>query len=63
MEENAEILANVESLDCGKALPSSKGDVQASADVFRYYGGWTDKILGQTMDINNDRVGFTVYEP
>ncbi|QKX62231.1 uncharacterized protein TRUGW13939_09390 [Talaromyces rugulosus] len=63
MEDNADVLANVESLDCGKALPFSKGDVQASADVFRYYAGWTDKILGQTMDISNDRMGCTIYEP
>jgi aldehyde dehydrogenase (NAD+) len=63
MEENLELLATVETLNNGKAFSMARVDVQGSADVFRYYGGWADKILGQTTDINGDRVGYTVNEP
>ncbi|KAH8806125.1 aldehyde dehydrogenase [Xylogone sp. PMI_703] len=63
MEENAERLALVETLDNGKALKMAKVDVQACADVFRYYGGWADKIVGQTVDTGGDRLGYTLHEP
>lgn len=63
MEENIELLASVETLNNGKALSMAMADVQGSADVLRYYGGWADKILGQTMDISGDRMGYTINEP
>ena len=31
-----------------------KGDVNASAGCLRYYGGWADKIYGQTIDTDTN---------
>ncbi|EED16926.1 aldehyde dehydrogenase, putative [Talaromyces stipitatus ATCC 10500] len=62
-EENSDILAGIESLDNGKATQFAKGDVQASAYCLRYYGGWADKIVGQTIDTDSQSFNYTIHEP
>jgi aldehyde dehydrogenase (NAD+) len=34
-----------------------------AAGTLRYYGGWADKIEGETMDTNADTFAFTKREP
>lgn len=41
----------------------AKGDVTASAGCIRYYGGWADKIVGQTIDIDPNSLTYTRHEP
>jgi aldehyde dehydrogenase (NAD+) len=63
LERDIEILAAIEALDNGKAVSMAKGDVNGSAGCLRYYGGWADKIHGQTIDTNPGTLTYTRHEP
>ncbi|RAH65613.1 aldehyde dehydrogenase family protein [Aspergillus aculeatinus CBS 121060] len=62
-ERDADILTAIEALDNGKSISMAKGDVGAAAKCLRYYGGWADKIHGQTIDTNNETFAYTRHEP
>lgn len=62
-EKNADLLASIEALDNGKAVPMALGDVGMCAGVFRYYGGWADKITGKVIDTNPETFSYTRREP
>ncbi|EFN60072.1 hypothetical protein CHLNCDRAFT_133364 [Chlorella variabilis] len=54
IEDNADEMAAIESLDNGKPLVMSKiADIPLSADHFRYYAGWADKLHGKTIPCDN----------
>lgn len=53
IEEHAEELALVESLDNGKPLAEARGDIGFSAEVFRYYAGAATKLDGRTVTPSN----------
>jgi aldehyde dehydrogenase (NAD+) len=55
-------LAAVEALDNGKAFEIAKGDVAASADCLKYYGGWSDKIHGKVIDTDDYSFRYTRHE-
>ncbi|KAL2844924.1 aldehyde dehydrogenase domain-containing protein [Aspergillus pseudodeflectus] len=63
LERDIEIVAAIEALDNGKGVTMAKGDVSASAGCIRYYGGWADKIYGQTIDTDPDSLTYTRHEP
>jgi len=64
IEKNLEELAALETLDNGKPITASRtGDVPAAAAVLRYYGGWADKIHGQTISIPGPYFTYTKREP
>lgn len=64
MERDQDILASLESLDNGKTFAVAKGfDVVEAAAVFRYYGGWADKIHGKTIETSKAKFAFTKHEP
>ncbi len=53
IEEHADTLAELESLDNGKPkLQAQFVDVAFSADIFRYMAGWCTKIEGSTLDLS-----------
>ncbi|KAJ5819450.1 aldehyde dehydrogenase [Penicillium riverlandense] len=58
-EKHSDTLAAIESLDNGKALSMAKADVANSAGCLRYYGGWADKIVGQTIDTDPKNLTYT----
>jgi len=62
-EQHIDTLASVESLDNGKSLTMAKVDVTNAAACLRYYGGWADKIHGQTIDTNSETLSYTRHEP
>ena len=65
MEDRAEDLAQIETLDNGKPINYARGDVAASVGAMRYYAGWADKIHGSTHNVNmmgNFHV-YTIKEP
>jgi acyl-CoA reductase-like NAD-dependent aldehyde dehydrogenase len=49
IEENAEELAHLDTLDYGQPVSLTTGFAAAAADNFRYYAGWTTKIAGETL--------------
>jgi phenylacetaldehyde dehydrogenase len=51
IEENADKIAQTDSLDLGKPLMVARDyDIPFVADVFRYYAGWATKASGDTLD-------------
>ncbi len=55
IEDNADELARLESLDNGKPYSVAKAvDVAATVACYRYFAGWADKIQGKTIPIDGD---------
>ncbi|QLL32341.1 hypothetical protein HG536_0C05100 [Torulaspora globosa] len=63
VEEHLETLAAIESLDNGKSLLCSRGDVALVARYLRSCGGWTDKIYGNVIDTGKDHFAYSLREP
>lgn len=63
VEQNAEELAQLESLNSGKIISDSRGDVQGVANSLRYYGGWADKIEGRTVPVRGNFLSYTLRQP
>ncbi|KAK7222988.1 hypothetical protein V2G26_010991 [Clonostachys chloroleuca] len=62
-ERDIETLAAIEALDNGKAVSMARGDVHNSQGCLRYYGGFADKIHGQTIDTDPSSLTYTRHEP
>ncbi len=53
IEQHADELAQLETLDNGKPVTIAKAaDVALAADMFRYMAGWATKIEGNTISLN-----------
>ena len=64
MEANADTLSALEALDNGKTFGWAKMiDVTFSIETLRYYAGWADKIHGQVIETNEQRLTYTRHEP
>ena len=59
IERDADYLAALETLDNGKPLPDSKGGVEHSVSIWRYFSGWADKIHGDTLPIDGSFMSMT----
>lgn len=64
MEAKADTLCALEVLDNGKTFGWAKTvDVTFSIETLRYYAGWADKIHGQVIETNEQRLTYTRHEP
>ena len=65
IDEHREILAQLDSLDNGKPVTTTKDvDIPLSVDHIRYYAGWADKIEGSTIPVNAPNMfNYTIREP
>lgn len=63
IEQATPELARMESLDMGKPLSQSTGEIPATADTFRYFAGLADKIEGEVLVTPDDTFGYTLREP
>ncbi|XP_055353393.1 mitochondrial 10-formyltetrahydrofolate dehydrogenase-like [Paramacrobiotus metropolitanus] len=68
MEKHKDELATIESLDSGAVYTLAlKTHIGMSIDTFRYFAGWTDKIQGDTIPLNqarpNRNLSITKKEP
>jgi len=66
MEEHAQTIAELESIDAGKAISGCMPvDVEGSIGFLRYMAGWTSKIQGATRNISwpEETMAFTLKEP
>ena len=61
--EHAEELAWLETLDNGKPLAESRGDVGGAARVFSYYAGWPTKLRGEVHSTDRRFLALSVGEP
>jgi acyl-CoA reductase-like NAD-dependent aldehyde dehydrogenase len=64
IDEHAEELAQLETLDNGKSINESRNvDIPSAAATFRYYAGWVNKIHGDTNVSPPGFFNFTLREP
>jgi aldehyde dehydrogenase (NAD+) len=63
IEKNAEELAGLESLNCGKTIRDSEGDMAGVVNTLRYYAGWADKIEGRTVPVRGPFLSYTLRQP
>ena len=72
IEEHAEELARIDSVNTGMPYQQAYMIMSTSADIFRYYGGWCTKVNGISHDIQmtggitgaySSMHGYTLKEP
>eukprot|EP00092_Neocalanus_flemingeri_P033850 GFUD01036811.1.p1 GENE.GFUD01036811.1~~GFUD01036811.1.p1 ORF type:complete len:491 (-),score=192.76 GFUD01036811.1:186-1658(-) len=63
MERDKEYIAKLDVVDNGKTLESALGDVDQSISTFMYFGGWADKIHGDTIPTDGSVMTYTRMEP
>ncbi|CAK6975853.1 aldehyde dehydrogenase family 1 member A3 [Scomber scombrus] len=64
MERDRLLLATLETLDTGKPfLQSVFIDLEGSIKTLRYFAGWTDKIHGKSLPVDESFMCFTKHEP
>jgi aldehyde dehydrogenase (NAD+) len=63
VEQHADELAALESLNSGKTINDAVGDVEGVVNWFRYYAGWADKIEGRTLPVRGNFLSYTLREP
>src|SRR5262245_63241604 len=63
IEKNAEELAQLESLNCGKTIRDSRGDMTGVVNTLRYYAGWADKVEGRTVPVRGNFLSYTLRQP
>lgn len=61
--DNAEILAQLESIDTGKPLAQARADIAVSARYLEYYAGGVDKFGGETIPQDQSTFAYTRREP
>ena len=63
IRENAEQWSQWECEDVGKPISQARSDVEAAARYFEFYGGAADKVMGETIPIEEGILNATVLEP
>jgi len=68
IERNADLLAELETLEAGKLYGAARhGDLAIAAEAFRYHSGWCTKLNGEspspTLATPDEYVCYTRYEP
>jgi acyl-CoA reductase-like NAD-dependent aldehyde dehydrogenase len=63
IEEHAEELAQLETLNNGSPLTVTRGQMHGTAQTFEYYAGWATKIFGETNPSDSAFFSYTLREP
>ncbi len=63
LEARLDEFARLETAHNGKTLFESKIEVAMAANTLRYYGGWADKITGDTLPVDGSFLTYTLREP
>jgi len=63
IRRDAERLSIIETLDSGKPITESRGDIETAATYFEYYAGIADKLQGDTIPLGPDYISLTLHEP
>jgi len=62
--ERADEVARLETLHNGKPIAESRNiEIPAAAECFEYYGGWSDKVMGETIPVKGNHLTYTLREP
>jgi acyl-CoA reductase-like NAD-dependent aldehyde dehydrogenase len=62
VEERLEELAMLEARNAGHPLNAARGEIGSVAEVFRYYAGSVERLLGDTIPVAGGQA-FTIREP
>ena len=63
LRDRIDELSTIETLNCGKVIVESRGDVNASANCFEYYGNLATQIWGEQIPMNGPLLDYTLREP
>jgi aldehyde dehydrogenase (NAD+) len=63
LEARLEEFARLETAHNGKTLFESKIEITMTVNTLRYYGGWADKITGDTLPVEGPFFCYTTREP
>lgn len=63
IEQRADEFAKLESRNTGKIISDTRREVQRAAGAFRYYAGWADKVVGESIPVDEDHLVYTLREP
>lgn len=64
LEENAERIARVLSLENGNAIRTqSRGELAFAVDTFRYFGGLAGEVKGEQIPLSVDKLDYSRREP
>jgi len=62
--ERADDVSRLETLHNGKPIMESRQiEIPAAAECFEYYGGWSDKVMGETIPVKGNHLNYTLREP
>jgi aldehyde dehydrogenase (NAD+) len=62
--ERVDEVARLETLHNGKPISESRNiEIPAAAECFEYYGGWSDKVMGETIPVKGNYLTYTLREP
>ena len=63
IRREADRLARLETLDCGKPIAESREDIEEVAFIFEYYGGWATKVYGEIPPVGPGAMSLVLKEP
>ena len=63
IDDHGADLASLDSLNSGRPIVDCREDIHAASGMFRHFAGICDKIAGQTLPVQNDKLCFTKREP
>jgi aldehyde dehydrogenase (NAD+) len=63
LESRLDEFARLETAHNGKTLFESKIELTMTVNTLRYYGGWSDKITGDTLPVDGNFFCYTLREP
>ena len=63
LRERLPEIARIETMNCGKIIVESRGDVTASANCFEYYAGLATQLWGEQIPMNGPLLDYTLREP
>ena len=63
LETRLDEIARLETAHNGKTLFESKIELTMTVNTLRYYGGWADKITGDTLPVDGPFFCYTLREP
>ncbi len=62
--QRADEIARLETLHNGKPITESRQiEIPAAAECFEYFGGWSDKVMGETIPVKGNHLTYTLREP
>jgi len=63
LEADGEVLARLETIDTGKPIRESRGDVGRAIDGLRFYAGMARQVRGETISVEPDLSVWTTRRP